>query len=111
MLQKVFAVKNILSGISSGLYLFPTEAQAAVDLAVNLAPRQYSVKDQQEFINTELQLFCVGEFNIESNELLACPARLVAWDFRRMKETPMNMHTGTPQDIESRFVQDTSDVR
>ena len=108
MKHGVYAVRNILSGISSGLYLFPTDAVACVDLAVSLAPRQYSASAQKDFINSELQLFRVGSFDIETQALESCTPVLVPWDFRRMIETPMNVHSGTAQEQESQFVLDTS---
>lgn len=111
MLHGMYSVKNVLSAIYSGIYLFPTDSMASVDLAVNLAPREYSVVDKQKFINSELQLYRVGSFDVETGKVVDMDSRLVPWDFRRFIETPMNVHLGTAQEQEIRFQQDVSEVR
>lgn len=111
MLQGMYSVKNVLSNIYSGIYLFPTDSMAAVDLAVNLAPRQYSISDKQKFINSELELYRVGSFDVETGKVMDTDSKLIPWDFRRFIETPMNVHTGSAQEQEIQFQQDISEVR
>ena len=111
MIQGLYAVKNVLSNIHSGLYLFPTDQSAAVELAVNLAPPRYSVEDKQKFITSELQLYRVGHFDVETGKIVDSDSTLVSWDFRRfIAETPMNVHTGTAQEQEIQFQKDVANI-
>lgn len=110
MKHGVFAVENLLSGINSGLYVFPTDAAAAVDLAASLAPRTYSNEDKKKYVTSELRLFRVGTFDIETRELQPCPSTLVPWDFRRLTETPMSLAAGTPEQVAANFAEKTENL-
>lgn len=108
----VYCVENTLSNVNSGLYLFPTDAQAAVDLAATLAPARYSVADKQKYISEELRLFCVGTFDIETRELVPLDApRFVAWDFRRFVESPMTLNSAVPAQASQEFAAHTEDIK
>lgn len=111
MIQGLYAVKNVLSNIYSGLYLFPTDKAAAVELAINLAPPRYSTEDKRKFITSELELHRVGHFNVETGEIMDRNTILIPWDFRRfIVETPMDVHTGTAQEQEIQFQKDVADI-
>ena len=71
-----FAVKNILTEMFDGIFLYPNEKVASVDLA--------SVFSKKAGGLDEYELYRVGRFDLSDAELVPTSAVPVAWDERRL---------------------------
>lgn len=79
MVLNMYVATNLLSGLSDGVWLYPTDKLASVELANALHSMG---RDLNEYV-----LKCVGTFDNES--LSICPFAspvVVSWDCRRFAE-------------------------
>lgn len=97
MQMKVFCVTNLLSNLSDGLFLYPTEKAAAVELAALEVNTRHVPLD-------EVVLTQVGTFDTQTRELNSCPPVSVDWDTRRLRESYMNLENP------SKIAQDMSQI-
>lgn len=93
MKECMFVVRNTLSGLYDGIFLYPTEKLAAVELC-----RVFSQRAPLD----ESILFCLGSFDNEVGSISLFPSpSVVSWDTRRLVETPA---TSVPvSDMEKRL--------
>lgn len=84
MQMKVFCITNLLSNLSDGLFLYPTEKAAAVELAALTVNTRHVPLD-------EVILTQVGTFDTQTRELKSCSPLAVDWDTRRLRENYMTV--------------------
>lgn len=70
-----YCVRNVLSGLSDGIFTYKTDGLASVTLAPMIS--RTTPLD-------EVQLMNIGTFDNETNELVPCSPVLVTWDSRRL---------------------------
>lgn len=84
MKMNKYVVRNELSGICEGIYLFRTDALASrkVTADVNSVPR-----NQRTFELKDLSILCIGEFDTESlSEVIYDTPRVVDFDNKFLVE-------------------------
>lgn len=71
-----FAVKNELTNMFDGIFIYPNDKSAAVDLASAFSRKAGGLD--------EYSLFRVGSFDLEDAELRPEKPVSIAWDTRRL---------------------------
>lgn len=83
MNMKVYCVTNLLSGLSDGLFLYPTDKAASVELAPLYVRTKGTPLD-------EVVLNYIGTFDTSSRKLTPSTEIIpVEWDCRRLRESSM----------------------
>lgn len=91
MKMNVYCVTNLLSGLSDGLWLYPTDRMAAVELSALYVQVKHSPLD-------EVVLNRVGSFDTSSRQLVPDSEILpIEWDTRRLRES--NISSNNVQEI------------
>lgn len=87
-MERIYAVKNKLSGrnVNNGLFLYPTDTMASVTLAEQIGKSE-SLKLEEN------DLYYLGEYNAETQEIKLESPRVIAWDCRRLKERKLENET------------------
>lgn len=83
MKTNVYCIKDVVSGLSDGLWCSPTDSA----LVRSLLP---ALSSNDSKLNTiDYEVYCVGSFSAEDGRLSSCEPRLVAWDsYRAPIESP-----------------------
>ena len=80
MKMNMYVTKNLLSGLSDGIFLYRTDKLASVEIAEMLVKGRRMVLE-------EFQLNRVGTFDNETNEVVPSASfDIIPWDCRRMVE-------------------------
>lgn len=69
-----FAVENLLSGLSDGIFTFKTSTLASVELAQSLSSQKRNLN--------EYRLCQIGIFDNESCSIASTDRKVIAWDTR-----------------------------
>lgn len=89
----IFAVENVLEGLSNAVFAFPTNQAAAVSLAAQCPhPDEY-------------RIFRIADYNPETREITPIAAELVPMDFRRVKSISRPETVSSDSSAFTEFVQ------
>lgn len=69
-----FAVENLLSGLSDGVFTYKTSTLASVELAESLFKQKRNLN--------EYRLCQIGEFDNESCSIISSVRKVIPWDTR-----------------------------
>lgn len=79
MKLKKYVVKNILSELYDGIYLYPTDKYASVRIGDDFKRLGLNLNDHS--------LFCIGSFDTETGYEECSERILVPWDLRHLGES------------------------
>lgn len=97
MKMNVYCVTNLLSGLSDGLWLYPTDKMASVELA----PLYVNVKKTPL---DEAVLVKVGTFDTSTKKLVPDDEQIpIEWDCRRIRE--VNIDSKDVQGVAEKIIQ------
>lgn len=83
MKMNVYCVTNLLSGLSDGLFLYPTDRMASVEIAPLMVHGRHVPLD-------EVVLNRIGTFDTSSRALVPDDEIIpIEWDNRRLRESVM----------------------
>ena len=104
MIYNVYSIRNNVSGLHDGLFLFTNDEHASYELSRRIKPEQAEI----------MSVFNVGTFDIVTGELSPSPVRAISLvnlssidSLARKSEISHE----TPEIQYSQFVEKTSDIR
>lgn len=102
MNYNVYAIRNTMSGLSDGLFLFATDEHAAFELTNRIKPEQ---RDYTEILR-------VGMYDIRSHYLTGCDCCVIPFSQRSIDLTgrKSEVSTDSPEKQVVDFAQRTSDI-